>query len=207
MKKILILIGILFLISGCGKKESINPSTESGTIENITFNETTKVTNYVKLEMNNDDIILIELYPDIAPLTVENFQKLVSEEFYDGIIFHRVIENFMIQAGDPEGTGQGGSKDTIKGEFRRNGVDNNLLHERGVVSLARLGNDFNSASSQFFIVHQTYPSLDGLYASFGKVIAGLNVVDKIAKVETNSKDKPVTEQKIKTVRFVEINKL
>ena len=161
-------------------------------------------TDYVIMEVENFGTIVIRLFPNVAPATVKNFKKLVSEKFYDGIIFHRVIENFMIQGGDPEGTGQGGSKNTIKGEFPSNGFENNLLHTRGVVSMARLGSDPNSASSQFFIVHQTSDWLDGDYASFGYVVYGMDVVDDIACVRTNDSDKPVVPVVIKSVRFAKV---
>ncbi len=124
--------------------------------------------------------IVCELDADVAPITVQNFLKLVDEKFYDGLTFHRIINGFMIQGGDPNGTGTGGSKDKIKGEFEQNGVQNPLLHERGVLSMAR-SNDMNSASSQFFIMHQTSPHLDGQYAAFGKVTSGIEIVDEICK--------------------------
>lgn len=159
-------------------------------------------TDVVEIVMENGGTIKIELYADIAPITVANFKKLVSENFYDGLIFHRVIANFMIQGGDPTGTGMGGSDETIKGEFLNNGVQNSLSHERGVISMAR-SNDPDSASSQFFICHADATYLDGSYAAFGKVIEGMEVVDEIAIVATDANDKPLTEQKIKTIRFVE----
>ncbi len=152
----------------------------------------------VVIEMENGKRIKLELYPDAAPITVANFEKLVNEGFYDGLIFHRVIKNFMIQGGDPEGTGMGGAKDKIKGEFLTNGVNNPIKHERGVISMARSSMP-NSASSQFFIVHKDAPHLDGQYAAFGKVIEGMDVVDEIADVQTDYMDKPVVEQKMKKV--------
>lgn len=155
----------------------------------------------VKLEMQNGGVIEIELYPDKAPKTVENFEKLVKEGFYDGLIFHRVISGFMIQGGDPTGTGYSGSDETIVGEFTSNGIANDLSHTRGVISMARSMNP-NSASSQFFIVHQDSPFLDGNYAAFGKVVRGIEVVDAIASVETNASDKPLAEQKIKKMTLV-----
>ena len=151
--------------------------------------------------MENGDEIKAELYPEAAPKTVENFLKLVDEKFYDGLIFHRVIKGFMIQGGDPTGTGMGGSKDTIVGEFRANGFQNDLAHTRGVLSMART-NMPNSASSQFFIMHQDAPHLDGQYAAFGKVIEGMEAVDKIASVKTNWQDKPLKDQRIKTIRRI-----
>ena len=158
--------------------------------------------NKVKIEMADGKTMLIELYPDKAPITVANFKKLVSEGFYDGIIFHRVISGFMIQGGDPEGTGMGGSKDTIKGEFAQNGVNNDLKHERGVISMARTMVP-DSASSQFFICHQAAPHLDGAYAAFGKVVEGIEVVDAIASVETDYNDKPLKDVVMKKVTLVD----
>jgi peptidyl-prolyl cis-trans isomerase B (cyclophilin B) len=156
----------------------------------------------VIIEMENGKKIKIELYPEVAPITVENFEKLVKEGFYDGLIFHRVIKGFMIQGGDPEGTGMGGSDTNIKGEFAVNGVANNISHVRGVISMAR-ARSYNSASSQFFIVHRDSTYLDGQYAAFGRVIEGMEVVDAIAEVPTNGNDRPLTEQVIETIRVVE----
>lgn len=154
----------------------------------------------VVIEMENGKKIKLELYPEVAPITVENFTKLVKEGFYDGLIFHRVISGFMIQGGDPEGTGMGGSKDKIKGEFAENGVPNDLKHTRGVISMARTSFP-NSASSQFFIMHKDSPFLDGKYAAFGKVVEGIEVVDEIAGVQTDYSDKPVVDQVMKKVYF------
>lgn len=156
-------------------------------------------TELILITMENGDEIKAELYPEAAPKTVENFLKLVDEKFYDGLIFHRVIKGFMIQGGDPTGTGMGGSKDTIVGEFRANGFQNDLAHTRGVLSMART-NMPDSASSQFFIMHQDAPHLDGQYAAFGKVVEGMEAVDKIASVKTNWQDKPLKDQRIKTIR-------
>ena len=152
----------------------------------------------VVIEMENGHKIKLELYPDKAPITVANFLKLVGEGFYDGLIFHRVISGFMIQGGDPTGTGMGGSSEKIKGEFSTNGVANNLSHTRGVISMAR-AMSFDSASSQFFIVHQNSAFLDGKYAAFGKVVEGIEVVDEIASVKTDATDKPTEEQMMKRV--------
>lgn len=150
-------------------------------------------------------MILIELYPDVAPITVANFQKLVQEKFYDGLIFHRVIANFMIQTGDPTGTGTGGSDEKIKGEFKNNGIENTLSHTKGVVSMAR-SSDYNSASSQFFIcVSDNDIYLDGDYAAFGKVIAGYDTVEEISEVKT-SNSKPIQTQSMTSVRFVTVDK-
>ena len=152
----------------------------------------------ITLEMENGKKIKIELYPEEAPITVANFEKLVGKGFYDGLIFHRVISGFMIQGGDPEGTGMGGSKERIKGEFLANGVPNRIKHVRGVISMARTM-DPNSASSQFFIMHKDAPHLDGQYAAFGKVVEGIEVVDEIAAVDTNAYDKPIVPQRIKSI--------
>lgn len=152
----------------------------------------------VTIEMENGDIIKAELYPDVAPNTVNNFISLVKNKFYDGIIFHRVIRGFMIQGGDPQGIGIGGPGYSIKGEFKMNGVQNDLKHTRGVLSMARsMAPD--SAGSQFFIMHEDAPHLDGQYAAFGKVIEGIEVVDKIAKCMTGRNDKPIHRQAMKKV--------
>ena len=155
----------------------------------------------VVIEMENGGKIELELYPEVAPITVKNFEKLVSEGFYDGLIFHRVIPGFMIQGGDPLGNGMGGAKDKIKGEFRSNGVKNDLKHERGVISMAR-AYDPNSASSQFFIMHKDAPHLDGQYAAFGKVVSGLEVVDEIASIPTDYSDRPKMAMRMKKVYLV-----
>lgn len=155
----------------------------------------------VRIEMENGGVIEIELYPETAPITVKNFEKLVSEGFYDGLIFHRVISGFMIQGGDPTGTGYHGSDEQIKGEFLANGVVNKLSHTRGVISMARSQNP-NSASSQFFICHEDAVFLDGNYAAFGKVTKGMEVVDEIAAVETNAMDKPYEDQVMKKVTLI-----
>ena len=143
----------------------------------------------VVIEMENGGKIELELYPEVAPKTVANFTKLVSEGFYDGLIFHRVIPGFMIQGGDPQGTGMGGAKNKIVGEFKANGFNNTLKHTRGVISMAR-AYDPNSASSQFFIMHANAPHLDGQYAAFGKVVSGIEVVDEIASIPTDYSDRP-----------------
>ena len=152
----------------------------------------------VTIEMENGDIIKAELYPEVAPNTVNNFISLVKNRFYDGVIFHRVIRGFMIQGGDPQGIGVGGSGYSIKGEFKMNGVPNDLKHTRGVLSMARAMAP-NSAGSQFFIMHEDAPHLDGQYAAFGKVIEGMENVDKIAKCMTGRNDKPIHRQAMKKV--------
>ena len=157
----------------------------------------------VTIEMESGNKIKVELYPEVAPLTVKNFVSLVEKGFYDGIIFHRVIPGFMIQGGDPQGTGMGGCGYTIKGEFTANGFRNDLKHERGVISMARTAVP-DSAGSQFFIMHANSPHLDGQYASFGRVIEGIEEVDRIANVKKDYRDKPLEDQRMKkvTVEFV-----
>ena len=152
----------------------------------------------VTIEMNNGDIMKAELYPEIAPNTVNNFISLVKKGFYDGLIFHRVIAGFMIQGGDPEGSGMGGPGYSIKGEFNYNGVENNLKHSRGVLSMARAQHP-DSAGSQFFIMHADAPHLDGQYAAFGKLVEGEDVLDSIASIDTDWSDRPRTPQVMKTV--------
>ena len=152
----------------------------------------------VVIEMENGGIIEIELNAEAAPKTVKNFEKLVSEGFYDGLIFHRVIPGFMIQGGDPQGTGMGGADEKIYGEFRANGHDNPIKHTRGVISMARAYNP-NSASSQFFIMHADAPHLDGQYAAFGKVTSGMDVVDEIASIPTDYSDRPKVDMRMKRV--------
>ena len=144
----------------------------------------------VRITMDSGKVIRLELYPETAPITVENYLDLVKKGFYNGLTFHRIISGFMIQGGDPDGNGMGGPGYSIKGEFKSNGVDNPLKHEKGVISMAR-SMDPNSAGSQFFIMHEAAPHLDGQYAAFGKVIEGLDVVDEIASVETGFQDAPV----------------
>lgn len=152
----------------------------------------------VTFTMENGDIIKAELYPETAPISVNNFISLIQKNFYDGLIFHRVIKGFMIQGGDPEGTGMGGPGYSIKGEFAYNGVKNDLKHTAGVLSMARSMMP-DSAGSQFFIMHKDAPHLDGQYAAFGKVIEGMENVNKIAETATDYSDRPLQDQKIKTV--------
>ncbi|HPE96283.1 MAG TPA: peptidylprolyl isomerase [Bacillota bacterium] len=155
----------------------------------------------IEIKMKNGKTMHIELYPDQAPETVANFLSLVKEGFYDGLIFHRVISGFMIQGGDPTGTGTSGSKKKIKGEFASNGHKNTLSHTRGTVSMART-QDSDSASSQFFIMHKDGTFLDGQYAAFGRVTDGIETVDEIASVRTDMRDKPVNDQVIETIRII-----
>ena len=156
----------------------------------------------VVIEMENGKKMKIELYPEIAPISVENFEKLVKQGFYDGLIFHRVIPGFMIQGGCPEGTGMGGPGHHIKGEFASNGIKNDLKHTRGVISMARSMMK-DSAGSQFFIMHMDAPHLDGEYAAFGKVVEGIEVVDEIAAIPTDFRDKPTQPQVMKKVYIEE----
>ncbi len=217
---LLVSVMALVLFTACGKDESTDLSNEP-VIYNLAATDSYTVsqtaTNYVKLNVSystddgqryNGDII-VKLDPENAPITVENFQTLVGEGFYDGLIFHRVIENFMIQGGDPLGTGAGGSENEIIGEFSANGYDNTIDHKRGVISMARQGAQgeadkyyYNTASSQFFIVHVDYPYLNGNYAAFGEVVFGMGSVDGIAGVATDSYDKPLREAKIVSAVFV-----
>ncbi len=152
----------------------------------------------VTFEMKDGDKFYVELYPEVAPNTVNNFISLINKGFYNGLCFHRVIEGFMIQGGDPKGNGTGGPGYTIRGEFTKNGFKNNLKHKRGVVSMARSMMP-NSAGSQFFIMHADAPHLDGQYAAFGQVIDGMDVIDKIAEVNVDYNDKPLRDQVIKSV--------
>lgn len=153
------------------------------------------------IEMENGGKMTLELYPEKAPLTVENFEKLANEGFYDGLIFHRVIAGFMIQGGDPEGTGMGGPGYSIKGEFAANGVNNDLKHTRGVISMARSMNP-NSAGSQFFIMHMDAPHLDGQYAAFGKMTDGFDTLDEIANTKTGYADRPMFDVVIKSIKVM-----
>lgn len=206
---ILIVVGVTVLLTKLFKKPE-EPVIQYALAATDTYTISQAATNYVKLNVSytaddgtkhNGDII-VKLDPESAPITVANFQKLVGEGFYNGLIFHRVIENFMIQGGDPEGTGYGGSDEEIKGEFSANGINNPIKHERGVISMARGSHSMDSASSQFFIVHQTTESLDGQYAAFGHVVFGMGSVDGIAEMTVNSNDKPLQTAKIESAVFV-----
>ena len=185
----------LFL-AGCGEEKTAQTASPDGGA----YVQTDEVTDFVRIEMESGDTILLQLFPDIAPITVQNFQKLVKAKFYDGVTFHRIISGFMIQGGDPTGTGTGGPGWTIKGEFSQNGVKNDLKHTRGVLSMARATAP-DTAGSQFFIMHGDAPHLDGSYAAFGKVIDGMDTVDKIASVKVSG-DRPVKAPVMKAVYFV-----
>ena len=167
----------------------------------MAFVKSEEKTLFVKFVMESGDEMVAELYPDVAPITVKNFQKLVDGGFYNGLIFHRVIPGFMIQGGDPKGIGIGGPGWTIKGEFAANGVENDLRHRRGVISLARSAAP-DSAGSQFFIMHRDAPHLDGQYAAFGRLVEGLETVDAICEIPTDYADRPVTDMVMKKVYFV-----
>lgn len=213
--KILLLCLLVITFTGCSTKkhnyliEKVDGK-EVFTIDgNNKYIESSKETDLVKIDIDGKGMIIAKLYPDIAPITVKNYKKLVSEKFYDNLIFHRVIKDFMIQTGDPLGNGTGGSEEKIKGEFSLNGVENNLEHKRGILSMARAGSTpeteetMNSASSQFFIVHKDSPHLNGNYAAFGEVVDGIKIVDKISIVQTDEYDKPYVDIVIKSIRFVE----
>lgn len=214
IKNIILILLIAITITSCGSKNEetkkeeekiVTEDIKTGVVDGYKFTQVEEETDRVKIQMENGDIILVVLSNKDTPLTIKNFKKLVSEKFYDGLIFHRVIKDFMVQGGDPTGTGFEGSDEEIKGEFSSNGVKNSLSHTRGVVSMAR-SNDPDSASSQFFICHADSTYLDGNYAAFGKVFAGMDIVDKIANVETNANDKPLTEQKMHSIRFITVEK-
>ncbi|MGE7984252.1 peptidylprolyl isomerase [Solibacillus sp. NPDC093137] len=185
---------LIVILAACGKETAENEEQET------TVNYAEKVTEnpIVTITMENDVKIVIELEPKTAPNTVANFISLVEDGFYDGLIFHRVIPGFMIQGGDPDGTGMGGPDYAIKGEFTSNGFENTLTHERGVISMAR-SQDPDSAGSQFFIMTEQATHLDGDYAAFGKVTEGMETVDEIVAAERAKNDKPLEDQKIKTV--------
>lgn len=207
---ILFMLLAVLSITACGKKESeekiVKEEILKGIVDDYKFTVTDEVTDRVRIQMNNGDIMLVVLSNSQTPVTIENFKNHVQKGTYDGLIFHRVIENFMIQGGDPTGTGYGDdSIPTIKGEFSSNGVQNDMKHTRGVLSMARANNP-NSASSQFFIVHKDSSHLDGEYAAFGKVFAGLDVLDKIATTKTDGNDRPISEQKIKSIKFITVEK-
>lgn len=200
-KALMIMMAVLMLIAaltfgGCSEKSG-NP--------NLPIEDTYSLEQYAGenpvavIKVKGYGNIYVELYPEVAPNTVNNFISLANSGFYDGVIFHRVIEDFMIQGGDPDGNGTGGPGYSIFGEFTSNGFKNELSHERGVISMARRGNDNNSAGSQFFIMHKDSAYLDGDYAAFGKVISGMDVVDAIAAVETNVNDKPVDDVEMESV--------
>ena len=185
---------LLFILAGCNSNEA----SDNTTVSNVDYAKNVEENPIVTITMEDGQKILLELYPKIAPNTVANFISLVQDHFYDGLIFHRVIPDFMIQGGDPDGNGTGGPGYSIDGEFTSNGFENTLLHERGVISMAR-SSDPNSAGSQFFIMVADATHLDGEYAAFGKVTKGLEVVDEIVAVEHDGADKPLEDQTIKSI--------
>lgn len=212
----LMLILSCLLISGCSSERKTKPisisskkssvvSEENAATETAEF-EYDGATTTVAIDVKDYGTITVDLYDELAPITVANFKKLVGKGFYDGLTFHRIIEGFMIQGGDPEGTGAGGSDENIKGEFSANSVENNLSHVRGVISMAR-AQDPDSASSQFFIVHQTSPHLDGQYAGFGMVTDGMEVVDAIAEntpvIDSNGTVEKENQPVINSIKIVE----
>ena len=212
MKKtiVLLLAGLLLLALGCAAKapassvdaaKEAEPVAQAAPEETETKEETEvdKTHPIATITMQDGGVIELELYPETAPESVKNFISLANGGFYDGLIFHRVINGFMIQGGDPDGRGTGGPGYSIKGEFAANGVNNNVSHVRGVLSMAR-ARSYDSAGSQFFIMHQDGTYLDGQYAAFGRVISGMDVVDKIAMTTTDSNDKPYKDQIMETVR-------
>lgn len=182
------------IITGCGTSQDSEETNQ----DSANSQEKIEDNPIVTITMENDEQIIIELFPNIAPNTVNNFISLIEDDFYNGLIFHRVIPDFMIQGGDPDGIGSGGPGYSIKGEFNSNGFSNDLSHERGVISMARSQHP-DSAGSQFFIVHKDSPNLDGEYASFGQVIEGMDVVDQIVSVNRDRSDKPLEDQVMKTV--------
>lgn len=205
MKRIFVLAisaAMLFTMFGCSSSDESGKQAENNDTQypfEILENEDPI---QAEIEMEDGGIIQLELDPKTAPITVSNFVHLAKEGFYDGLTFHRVIKGFMIQGGDPQGTGTGGPGYTIKGEFSSNGVKNDIKHERGVISMART-NDMDGAGSQFFIMHEDADYLDGQYAAFGRVTSGMDIVDEIANVQTDSNDKPLTPVVMKTIRIIE----
>ena len=201
MKKLLILtLMFTLLLAGCTAKEELvttAATTATNNADAVDPSTVEKMNATITIEGMGD--IKLELYPSKAPQTVANFAELARKNFYNGLIFHRVIEGFMIQGGDPTGTGTGGPGYAIKGEFAENGFENDIAHERGVISMARKNKPLDSAGSQFFIMHQDAQHLDGLYAAFGKVTSGMDIVDKIAMSQTNASDKPVNDVVIEKI--------
>lgn len=197
----------LLCFAGCSEDKN-NPAldmtevrAEIGSLKTADFEESDTTTDYVRITVKDHGDIVLRLRPDVAPETVKNFQKLVSEKFYDGLTFHRIIPNFMIQGGDPKGNGTGGTT-SIKGEMTNNGFENNLTHIRGVLSMARRSGDYNSGSCQFFICNADSSHLNGEYASFGYVVAGMDVVDSVSAVKTGQSDRPVEDVVMEKVCFV-----
>lgn len=200
---IFVIVCVLVLIAILGINNLVNIKNKERERANLLSGK-----HYVEMKVKEYGTIVLELDADTAPITVTNFINLINDGFYDGLTFHRIIDGFMVQGGDPLGTGMGGSSKTIKGEFKANGVENDISHVRGVISMARSSNSYDSASSQFFIMHDDNTGLDGLYAAFGKVISGIGVVDELVKVKVEddngtvlSKNQPVIE----SVRVIKNN--
>ncbi len=193
IKTLAVLLSASFILTGCGKDASAPSATNTDSDSSVSSD----------IVATEDNTIIITLHPEVAPLTCENFENLVSDGFYDGVVFHRIVDDFMAQGGDPDGTGMGGSSQTVKGEFSSNGVENNLSHQRGIVSMAR-SSDPDSASSQFFICYTDCSFLDGSYAAFGEVTEGMDVVDSFLSVprsqnsmgETAVPETPVVMEKV-----------
>ena len=211
MKKLIavLLLCAFLTLAGCKPAGEVKPTAapENTQEGNQTEPETTPEGEnmdkiYAIITMEDGGVIKLELYPEIAPETVRNFCYLARQGFYNGLTFHRVISGFMIQGGDPKGNGTGGPGYCIKGEFAQNGFDNPLKHTRGVISMARRSKPFDSAGSQFFIMHVDYPSLDGGYAAFGMVLEGMDVVDRIASVQTDRTNKPLTPVVIRSIEII-----
>lgn len=196
MKRIIILVLMIFLVTGCSFKNMF-------VRENIEIEYLSGKHN-VEMKIKDYGIILLELDADVAPITVTNFISLVNEKFYDGLTFHRVVDGFMIQGGDPNANGTGGSDNNIKGEFIANGIVNDISHERGVISMAREEDNYDSASSQFFIMHKDYTDLDGYYAAFGHVVDGMKIVDKIAKIPSDEYSGFVEYEKQPIIEYIKV---
>lgn len=195
MKKIIILVIMLLLVTGCSLKSMFIRENEK--IEYLSGKHN------IEMKVKDYGIIKLELDADTAPITVTNFIGLVNDGFYDGLTFHRIVEGFMIQGGDPDANGTGGSEKEIKGEFIANGIPNDILHKRGVISMAR-ANDYNSASSQFFIMHKDNESLDNYYAAFGHVTSGMDVVDKIAKIDSEPESGFVDYDRQPVIEYIKV---
>lgn len=196
MKKIIILVIMLLLVTGCSLKSMFIRENEK--IEYLSGKHN------IEMKVKNYGIIKLELDADTAPITVTNFISLVNDGFYDGLTFHRIVEGFMIQGGDPDANGTGGSEKEIKGEFIANGIPNDILHKRGVISMARRSDSYDSASSQFFIMHKDNESLDNYYAAFGHVTSGMDVVDKIAKVASEPESGFVDYDRQPVIEYIKV---
>lgn len=205
LKRLLLLLFISVSLFGCASNSNLADDKNDTDVKT----EYLSGKYYVEMDIKDYGVIDLELDADIAPITVTNFIDLVNKKFYDGLTFHRIIKNFMVQGGDPEGTGMGGSGTTIKGEFLNNGVKNSISHKRGVISMARSNVSYNSASSQFFIMHKDSPELDGQYAAFGHVISGIEVVDKLVEVKVEDNNGTVLKENqpvITSIRVIDAPK-